>query len=117
MKCTVRYDINGEKDFFVITERDGAKCESLVYRELAKRGLGGEKNNVTVDVEFDNKRSAHFLMIPCWYYTDTENIEGRNLFFDCLLIFAEIITSLMSLIWRFFTGRELKFNVKYKAIE
>ena len=39
MKCTVRYEIDGEKDFFVITERDGEKCESLVYSELAKGGL------------------------------------------------------------------------------
>mgnify|MGYP001324334110 CR=1 FL=1 len=117
MKCTVRYEIDGEKDFFVITERDGDRCETLVYSELEKRGLDGEKNNVLIDVEFDKKRSAHFFMIPCWYYTDTGNIEGRNLFFDCLLIFAEIFTSLLSLIFRFFTGRELVFNVKYKAIE
>ena len=77
----------------------------------------GKRGPVLIDVVFDNKRSAHFLMIPCWYYTDTGNIEGRNLFFDCLLIFAEIVTSLLSLIFRFFTGRGIKFNVKYKAIE
>jgi hypothetical protein len=117
MKCTVRYEIDGDTDFFIVEGRDAETCRLDVNSEVERLGLTQEKNNISIDVQFDNKRSALFLGIPCWYYVDTCDIEGRSLFYQILLTMAFFVTSIISRISEFTTGRMINFPVKFKEIE
>ncbi len=58
MKCTLHYEIDGNTDFFVIEDRDVEKCRLAVNSEVERLGLEQVKNNIQIDVDFDNKRSA-----------------------------------------------------------
>ena len=117
VKCTVNYEIDGERDFFVVEDRDAEKCRVMVNREAERLGICDEKNNISIDVNFDNRRSAWVFGIPCWYYADTEIIEGRNFFYEVLYITAMALFCFFSWVSRGITGRSVSFVFKVKGME
>lgn len=117
MKCTVHYEIDGDRDFFIVEGRDAEKCRLELNSEVERLGLTQEKNNISIEVQFDNKRSAWFLGIPCWYYIDTDDLEGRTSFYDILLISALVITTVLSWLSERIAGHVIQFPVKFKEME
>lgn len=117
MKCIVRYVIDGVPDFFIVEDRDAEKCREMVNREAERLGICDEKNNITIDVKFANRRSAWVFGIPCWYYADTGNIEGRNFFYEVLFIAVFSIFCFCSRISRHVTGRPIPLVFRVKEME
>lgn len=117
MKCKVYYKIDGVAGLFVVEDRDTEKCRQMMNSEIERLGLSDEKNNVKIDVEFENQRSAWFLGIPLWYWVDRDDFRGRNFFYDILFIAALGFTELLSWGYKFFTGRVIEFCFKVKEIE
>ena len=117
MKCIVRYEIDGIHDFFVIEDKDVDKCHRAVLDEIERLGLDAGRNKISIDVKFENKRSAWFYGIPCWYYVDTKYLEGRNLFYGFLLFCVHVVIALLSWISEHITGKPFKYHIKVREIE
>lgn len=117
MKCTVRFEIDGDPDFFVVEQRGAVRCVNMLNSEVERRGLEQVKNNILIDVVFENKRSAWFLGIPCWYYVDTGDIEGRNFFYGILYNVMDVVTLLVSSLSEFVTGERVQFKIKCMEME
>lgn len=117
MKCIVRYEIDGIHDFFVIEDRDVDKCHLAVLGQIERLGLDGDRNKISIDMKFENKRSAWFYGIPCWYYVDTEYLEGRSLFYGFLSFCLHVVFTLLSRISEHITGKPVDYHIKVKAIE
>lgn len=117
MKCTMYYDIDGDTGIFTVEDRDAEKCRLAINAEVERLGLEQEKNSIKIDLVTDNKHSAWFMGIPCWYFTDTEEITGRTLFYDMLLTAAGAVILAVSWHAERITGRKIKFNIKVRELE
>lgn len=116
MKCIVRYEKDGEGDFFVI-EGDPDKCRREVFSEVERLGLDNELNRIRIDMVLENRRSARVFGIPCWYYVEEDYLEGKNFIYEVLYAAYMAVFSFFSWISRLALGRPIRFRFRVKEIE
>lgn len=108
MKCIMRYVTDEGTGIFTVEGSDAECCRLAVNTEVERLGLEQQRNRIEIDILFDNRRSAKFIGIPCWYYADEGTLEGRNLPLNIMLNIALYVTGAISYI----TRNSVEFNVR-----